>query len=115
MLSLYWTDKLIIIITKSQPHKPHPLLPFAQDGVITRKWEWPPLKLSMPVSVSLYLNVHISLRCTGLTNMDLRVSARGHSYKFPVGPLLEDLQFTHNTEVRIGGGKIHTCAITDPC
>lgn len=69
---------------------------YNEDGVITKKWEWPPHKLNLPVSVSIYLNVHISLRCTGLTSMDLRVSTRGHSYKFPVGPLLEDLDNTED-------------------
>lgn len=65
-----------------------------QDGKVIKKWEWPPPKLSMSTTISLYLNVHISFRCTGLANMDLRISNRGHSYKFPVGPLMEDLENT---------------------
>lgn len=82
-----------------------------QEGAITRQWEWPPLKTSLPVTVSLYLNVHLSLRCTSLTNMDLRMTTRGHSYKFPVGPCLEDLDFggTESTEVRVQGCRQKEC------
>ena len=45
----------------------------------------------MPVSVHLHLNVHISVRCSSLTNMDLRVSMRSQSYKFAIGSSAEDM------------------------
>ena len=60
--------------------------------MVTKKWEWPHPRLKLPVTISIYLNVHISLRCSNLSNMDLRISSRGHSYKFPVGPSREDLE-----------------------
>lgn len=70
--------------------------------MVTRKWEWPHAKAKLPVTISVYLNVHISLRCTNLANMDLRFSSRGHSYKFSVGPSMEDLEQFNTDEVCCG-------------
>jgi len=53
----------------------------------------------MPITVSLYLNVHISLRCSNLTKMELRVSSRGHTYKYHVGPSVEDMEVTSQKTV----------------
>ena len=67
--------------------------------MITKRWDW-----SLPVSIAVYLNVHLSLRCTSLANMDLRMTSRSQGYKVSVSPVLEDMEEIH-AEVR-GPGVI---------
>lgn len=83
-----------------------------QQGDVTRKWVWPHPKTSMPLPISLYFNVHISLRCTSLANMDLRVTTKGHCHKFSVSPALEDLEtFQRKDNEEVGGWHASCVAV----
>jgi hypothetical protein len=75
---------------------------YNEDGHITRKSLW----ASDKASVSIQLNPCLSFHCTGPTNMVLRFSCRGQTYKFNVSPptTVEGCQPVEKT----GDGGDHT-------
>ena len=52
----------------------------------------PPLYTHAHTHARTQLNAQVSVRGTNLTNFVLRVSCRGHMYKFSVGPSIENLE-----------------------
>lgn len=69
-----------------------------EDGFIIRQWSWPTMGERMSQSISIQLNTHVALQCTGRSQMTLKFSCHGQMHRFPVGLTPESMGIEHGNE-----------------